>query len=32
VILIHSITSFFYNAFLIAVAIEVLRELIASGN
>lgn len=30
VILIHSITSFFYNAFLIAIAIEVLRGLIAA--
>jgi uncharacterized membrane protein len=31
VILIHSVTSFFYNAFLIAIAIEVLRGLIASA-
>jgi uncharacterized membrane protein len=31
VILVHSITSFFYNAFLIAIAIEVLRGLIAAG-
>jgi uncharacterized membrane protein len=31
VILVHSITSFFYNAFLIAIAIEVLRGLIAGS-
>lgn len=31
VILIHSVTSFFYNAFLIAIAIQVIQGIIASG-
>ncbi|MGB4777036.1 DUF1345 domain-containing protein [Microbacterium sp.] len=31
VILIHSVTSFFYNAFLIAIAIQVLQSIIADG-
>jgi len=31
VILIHSVTSFFYNAFLIAVAIQVIQSLIANS-
>jgi uncharacterized membrane protein len=31
VILIHSVTSFFYNAFLIAIAIQVIQGIIARG-
>lgn len=31
VILLHSVTSFFYNAFLIAVAIQVVQGIIANG-
>lgn len=31
VVLIHSVTSFFYNAFLIAVAIQVIQGVIAAG-
>ena len=31
VVLVHSVTSFFYNALLIAIAIQVIQGLIANG-